>query len=62
MEPKKLYRSRTNTMIAGICGGFAEFLGLDPTVVRLLYLLLTFITAGTALIFYFIAIFVIPQE
>lgn len=49
-------------MIAGICGGFAEFLGLDPTVVRLLYLLLTFITAGTALIFYFIAIFVIPQE
>ncbi|NMD43055.1 MAG: PspC domain-containing protein [Firmicutes bacterium] len=62
MEPKKLYRSRSNSMISGICGGFAEYLGLDPTVVRLLYLLLTLFTAGTALIFYFIAMFIIPLE
>ena len=62
MEPKKLYRSRSNSMISGICGGFAEYLGLDPTVVRLLYLLLTLFAAGAALIFYFIAMFIIPME
>ncbi|NLA11717.1 MAG: PspC domain-containing protein [Firmicutes bacterium] len=62
MEQKKLYRSRTNSMIAGICGGLAEYFGIDPTIMRLLYLLVTFFTAGTALIFYFIAIFIIPQE
>lgn len=49
-------------MIAGICGGLAEYFGIDPTIMRLLYLLVTFFTAGTALIFYFIAIFIIPQE
>ena len=37
MEPKRLYRSRRNSMIAGVCGGLAEYLNMDPTVVRLIY-------------------------
>ena len=33
MEPKKLYRSRRNAIISGVCGGIAEYVNLDPTVV-----------------------------
>jgi phage shock protein C len=38
---KPLARSRNNSMIASICGGFAEFVGWDPTLVRLLYVLIS---------------------
>ncbi len=61
MEPKKLYRSRTNTMISGVCGGLAEYIGMDPTVVRLLYVLLSLFSAAfPGLILYIIAMFIIP--
>ncbi len=61
MEPKKLYRSRSNSMISGVCGGFAEYCGLDPTVVRLLYVLLSLFSAiFPGLLFYIIAILIIP--
>ena len=36
MEGKRLYRSSQNRMIAGVCGGIAEYFGIDPTLVRLL--------------------------
>ena len=36
MEPKRLRRSRTNRVIAGVCGGIAEYANLDPTIVRIL--------------------------
>lgn len=62
MEQKKLCRSRTSSMISGVCGGFAEYLGLDPTVVRLLYVLLSLCTMGSGLLFYIIAMFIIPLE
>ena len=39
---KKLYRSRRNSMIAGICGGLGEYLGVDPTIMRLAAVLLVF--------------------
>jgi len=39
---KKLYRSRKERMIAGVCGGLAEYLGVDPTWIRLLFILLFF--------------------
>ena len=61
MEPKKLYRSRSNTMISGVCGGLAEYIGMDPTVVRLLYVLLSLFSAAfPGLILYIIAMFIIP--
>lgn len=42
----RLRRSRTNKMIAGVCGGLAEWMGWDPTVVRLTYVLLSILSAA----------------
>ncbi|HOA90434.1 MAG: PspC domain-containing protein [Bacillota bacterium] len=59
---KKLYRSRQNRIIAGVCGGIAEYLDVDPTVVRLIYLFLglTSLVVG-AVVFYIVAALIIPQ-
>jgi phage shock protein C len=63
MEAKKLYRSRSNSMISGVCGGVAEYLNLDPTVVRIIFVLLSLFTAGfPGLIFYIAAMLIIPLE
>jgi phage shock protein C len=43
-EPKKLYRSRSERMIAGVCGGMGKYLNLDATVIRLLFVLLSIFT------------------
>ena len=45
METKKLYRSKKDRVFAGVCGGIGEYLGVDPTVIRLLAVILGF-TAG----------------
>lgn len=42
MENKKLLRSKNNRMLAGICGGVAEYFNIDPTIVRIIYVILTF--------------------
>ena len=42
METKKLYRSKTDKMISGVCGGLAQYFGVDATVVRLVFALLVF--------------------
>ena len=59
MEPKKLRKSSTNKMIAGVCGGVAEYLNVDPTIVRLIWACLCFTTIG--LIAYLVALIVMPQ-
>lgn len=46
MENKRLYRSATDKMIGGVCGGLAKFFGMDPTVMRLIFLLLFFVGTG----------------
>ena len=61
MEPKKLYRSRTDRKLAGICGGLGKFLNLDATVLRLIMVLLC-IAGGSGLLIYFIAALIIPEE
>lgn len=58
-QPKRLYRSQTNRVLAGICGGFAEYLNLDPTLIRVLWIFLT-IFGGSGIVLYIIAYFVIP--
>lgn len=58
---KKLYRSRTNKIIAGVCGGIAEYSNIDPTVIRLLWLLLSLIW-GAGIVAYIIAWIIIPEE
>ena len=57
---KKLYRSKSNRVIAGVCGGVAEYLNVDVTVVRVLWALASICTAG--LIAYIICAFLIPEK
>jgi phage shock protein C len=50
-------------MISGVCGGLAEYVGMDPTIMRLLYVLLSIFSAGfPGLLFYIIAMLIIPLE
>ena len=60
---KKLYLSDTNKVIGGVCGGIGEYLGLDPTVVRLIWVILSIpsIIFGGCLL-YIIAMFIIPRK
>ena len=58
---KKLMRSRTDHKIAGVCGGFADYLELDVTLVRILWLMVAFV-GGWGLIGYLIAWIAMPEE
>jgi len=61
-EPvKRLYRSRSDRQIAGVCGGIAAFIHIDPTLVRLLFVLGLLLGAST-LWAYIILMLVIPEE
>ncbi|HHU71378.1 MAG TPA: PspC domain-containing protein [Clostridiales bacterium] len=60
MEPKKLYRSSTNKMISGVCGGVADYINVDPTIVRLVWALLGITTVGIVL--YIIAAIIMPVQ
>ena len=56
-----LHRSSNNKLLAGVCGGIAQYFDIDPTIVRLAWLVAVF-CAGGGLIAYLIAYVVIPQE
>jgi phage shock protein C len=58
---KILYRSRTERMIAGVCGGLAEYFDIDPTLVRLIAVALT-LAGGSGILAYFIFWLVVPQK
>lgn len=58
MEPKKLYRSSTNKMICGVCQGIAEYVNIDPTVIRLLWVI--FSIFGVGIFVYIIAAIIMP--
>jgi phage shock protein C len=58
---KKLYRSHTNTMIAGVCGGIAEYFNIDTTLVRIATVLLAWITSGAGVLLYLAMAFIIPK-
>ncbi|HNR01554.1 MAG TPA: PspC domain-containing protein [Anaerolineaceae bacterium] len=60
-SPKKLYRSRVDRKIGGVCGGLGEYFGIDPTLVRLLFVLGVLFVGG-ALLAYLILLIVIPEE
>ena len=62
MNNKKLFRSTTNRMVCGVCGGLGDFFGIDATVIRILYVSL-FLGAGfLGLILYFILAVIIPED
>lgn len=60
MENKKLYKSNQNRMIDGVCGGIAEYFGIDPTLIRLGAVLLT-CAGGSGVLAYIIAAVIIPR-
>jgi phage shock protein PspC (stress-responsive transcriptional regulator) len=62
MEGKKLYRSNTDKMIAGVCGGLAQYFGVDSTLVRLIFALLVFFGVGSGLVLYIILALIMPLE
>ena len=58
---KKLTRSRTDRKIAGVCGGLAQYLNVDPTVIRIIFLVLLLLVGGGGLI-YLIIWLCAPEE
>lgn len=61
--PRRLLRSRQNRIVAGVCGGIAEYLNLDPVVVRAVGVLLTLMTAVVpGVLLYFLAMVMIPED
>ena len=61
MEPKRLYRSRTDRMVSGVCGGLAQYFSIDVTLVRLVFLLLL-VFGGSGFLLYLILWIVVPDE
>jgi phage shock protein C len=60
-QMKRLYRSRKNKVIAGVCGGIAEYLEVDPVLIRIIAVVLLFVGGGS-LIAYIIGMIIIPDE
>jgi phage shock protein PspC (stress-responsive transcriptional regulator) len=58
---KQLTRSTANRMVAGVCAGLGEYLNIDPTVVRLLFILALFLTGPGILIAYLIMAIIVPE-
>ena len=58
---KRLYKSRKNKILAGVCGGIAEYIHLDPTIVRLIALLLI-MAYGSGLIVYIVCAIIMPEN
>jgi phage shock protein C len=61
-EVKRLYRSREDRMVAGVCGGLAEYTNLDPTMVRLLFVAVAILGAAPGLVLAYLAMMVIVPE
>lgn len=59
-SPRRLYRSRNQRVIAGVCGGLAEYFNLDPTWIRLGFILLSLLGVGLFVIVYIIFWIIVP--
>jgi len=61
MGDKKLYRSKSDSKLAGVCGGIGKYFDIDSTIIRLLWVVLT-LAGGSGLIAYIVCALVIPEE
>lgn len=59
---KRLVRSSRNRMICGVCGGLGEYLNVDPTIIRIIWLFCALAGVGTGAVVYIIAAIVMPEE
>lgn len=57
----KLYRSKDNRKLGGVCGGLGEYIGVDPTVVRVLFIVLA-VLGGAGAVIYLAMWLIVPQE
>lgn len=57
----RLERSTTNRVIGGVCGGIAEYLAVDPTLVRVVFVVTAFLTAGLGVLAYIVLLVLMPQ-
>ncbi len=62
MEGRKLYRIEQGKMLCGVCGGIAEYLNIDVTVIRLITAALTLCSVGTGVVLYTAAAVIIPKK
>ena len=60
-EIKKLYRSRTDRVFGGVAGGLGDYLAVDPTLIRLLFIIFA-LAGGPGFLAYIIMLFVVPEE
>ena len=61
MEPKRVYRSRKDRILGGVCGGLGNYFNLDPVLVRVIWVILLF-AAGVGFLAYILAWILIPEE
>lgn len=61
MEPKKLYLVKEGKKVCGLCNGIGEYFEIDPTIIRLAWLVFVFL-GGTGLLAYFIGALVVPTK
>ena len=59
---KRLYRSRTDRMFSGLCAGLGEYIGMDPTVMRIIVALGSIFLFPTPIIIYLVMMFIVPEE
>ncbi len=63
MNPqKRLYRSTKDRMFAGVCGGVAEYLEVDPTLVRLVFVALALLSSGAGFVLYVVLMLIVPEQ
>ena len=63
METKRLYRSRTNRVFAGVVGGLGEYFGIDPVLLRIIWILIVVFTGVfPGLLVYILSAFIIPEK
>lgn len=61
-DQKRLYRSGNEKMLAGVCGGMAEYFGLDPVLVRIIWVIFALASFGTAILIYIVLWLIIPKH
>ena len=59
---KKLFRSQSDNKIAGVCGGLGEWMGIDSTIIRLLFIISAFFSFGAVVLIYFAAALFVPKS
>jgi phage shock protein C len=59
---KRLYRSRKDRIVGGVCGGLGEHIDVDPSIIRLVWVIVTLVSLGIGIIVYLIAWIIIPES